>query len=388
MRTTVGIIGGGPSGLLLSILLDRLGIDNQVLEHRSRAHVQRRVRAGQLDHASVAFLRQAGLAGRLDRLGLPQRGMNLRWRDQTRRIDLEALSGGHSCTVYGQSALTCDLTNALAASGRSPVYGAEDIRLSDPESEPHIITYRKDGAEHRLECRFVAGCDGAHGPARRLVNGAGGGSSKRLPFSWVGVLSETPPVSPELTYAYHPRGFALWSMRSDTVSRTYLQCGADDQAEDWSDDRFWSEMQRRLGPDVDFSPGKVTERLMVRMQGYVADRMQLGNVVLAGDAGHTVPPSAAKGLNLAIADIRELSESFRKLLFEGRQDALADYAQKALKRAWAGQAFSWQMTDLLHAPPSGDPFESNLKLTRLDTLLASPEQLSLFCRDYTGAEAA
>lgn len=386
MQTTVGIIGGGPAGLLLSYLLDRKGIDNIVLEHRSRTYVEARVRAGQLDHGSVTFLRQIGLAGRLDSRGMPQRGMNLRFAGHTWRIDLEEITGGRFCTVYGQSELTRDLIAALVNARHSPVFEALDVQLSAPDAAPHVIRYRHQGTEHSLRCRYVVGCDGAHGPTRALLNPKDGGHSRSLPFSWIGLLSETPPISRELTYVYHPDGFALWSMRSDQISRTYLQCGASDTVEDWPDDRFWEQMQKRLGTGLAVEPGRTTERVMVRMQGFVARSMHAGNVVLAGDAAHIVPPSAAKGLNLAIADVAALSESLAALLAGQQPNALARYAEQAMRRAWAVQHFSWEMTDLLHASPSGDPFENNLKLTQLDGLVSSPERLRVFCDAYTGAE--
>ena len=387
MKTTIGIIGGGPAGLLLSYLLDRMGVDNCVLEHRSRTHVENRVRAGQMDHSSVAFLRGVGLGARMDKEGMPQRGVNLRYRDETRRIDLEDVTGGRYCTVYGQSELTRDLIAALVGSGHSPIFNAENIQLSDPDTTPHAINFMLDGSQLRLECQYLVGADGAHGPTRQVVLGTSPGDAKQLPFSWIGVLSQTPPISDELTYVYHPGGFALWSMRSKSVSRTYLQCSASDRLEDWSDDRFWTEMRCRLGPETDFNPGPTTERVLVRMQGYVASRMRRGNVVLAGDAGHIVPPSAAKGLNLAIADVAHLATAFRKLLFGNDQNALSEYGDGAMRRAWAGQHFSWQMTDLFHAAPDGDAFENNLKLTQLDSLLGSSERLRLFCDAYVGAEA-
>jgi p-hydroxybenzoate 3-monooxygenase len=387
MQTTVGIIGGGPTGLLLSYLLDGLGIDNEVLERRSRAHVEARVRAGQLDHASVMYLRRIGVAARLDAEGLPQKGMNLRFRDRTRRIDLEALTGGAYCTIYGQSALTKDLISIQTEAGHSPTYEVSDVCLEVSSDTSAAIVYRKDGGEHRLNCRFIVGCDGAHGVTRAFLNSGTPQSARHLPFSWIGLLSDTPPISRELTYVYHPEGFALWSMRSPAVSRTYLQCARDDRLEDWSDDRFWTEFSRRMGPETDIRPGPTTERVMVRMQGYVAACMQRGNVMVAGDAGHIVPPSAAKGLNMAIADVADLVGAFKALLFEDQGDALEAYGRSAMRRAWLGQYLSWRMTDLLHSPPDGNPFENEIKLTQLDALVSCPGRLREFCDSYVGKEA-
>ncbi|MFV0474648.1 MAG: 4-hydroxybenzoate 3-monooxygenase [Pikeienuella sp.] len=382
MNTTIGIIGGGPSGLLLSCLLDRMGIENTVLEHRSRERVAARVRAGQLDHASVDYLRRVGLGVGLDARGLPQRGMNLRFSDRTRRLDLEALTDGAYCTVYGQSDLTRELMETLAGAGHSPLYEVGDVRIA----EPATLLFQHEGAARRLDCDYVIGCDGALGVARAYVNGANAAFSRCLPFSWMGLLSETPPISNELTYVYHSHGFALWSMRSLSVSRTYLQCGRDDTVEDWSDDRFWTEFSRRMGPDVTLDPGPTTERVMVQMQGYVASVMRRGRVVLAGDAGHVAPPSAAKGLNMAIADVAHLVEALKAMLSGKDRHALDRYAEGAAQRAWAGQYLSWRMTDLLHAPPDRNPFENEIKLTRLNELVASRSRLRDFCEHYVGKE--
>ena len=386
MKTTIGIIGGGPTGLLLSYLLDSYGIENQVLEHRSPDHIKARVRAGQLDHASVEYLRRVGISAGLDCNGLPQKGMNLRFRNLTRRLDLEALTDGAFCTVYGQSELTKELMAALSLAAHEPIYGVSDVRIDAHDEGPATIHFTRMGEAQRLDCDYIIGCDGAHGVTRSYLNKESAAFSRRLPFSWVGFLSETPPASRELTYVYHPDGFALWSMRSPEVSRTYLQCGRDDKIEDWSDDRFWTEFNRRLGPDIDIVPGKTTERVMVRMQGYVAGRMHKGRVVLAGDAAHIVPLSAAKGLNMAIADVAHLVEALRMLVHDRNSDALPRYAHAAMQRAWAGQALSWRMTDLLHAPTDGDPFENEVKLTQLDELVANQIRLRDFCASYVGKE--
>lgn len=382
MKTTVGIIGGGPTGLLLSYLLDRMGIENTVLEHRSCAHVAARIRAGQLDHASVEYLRRIGLGAGLDARGLPQRGMNLRFRNETRRINLEELTGGAYCTVYGQSDLTRELMETLTDAGHSPLYEVSDVDIADPAT----IHFRHAGETRRLECDYIVGCDGAHGVTRAYLNGDTAAFSQRLPFSWIGLLSETAPISNELTYVYHPHGFALWSMRSPSVSRTYLQCGRDDTSDDWSDDRFWTEFSHRMGPDAQISPGPTTERVIVRMQGYVARVIQRGRVVLAGDAAHIVPPSAAKGLNMAIADVAHLVDALEAVLSGSDAHSLARYADAAQQRAWAGQALSWRMTDLLHAPPDRNPFENEVKLTQLDELICSPDRLRDFCASYVGKE--
>ena len=386
MQTTVGIIGGGPTGLLLSLLLTQRNIDNVVLEHRSRAYTEARVRAGQLDYASVEFLRRVGVGEGLNREGISQKGMNLRYRGATNHVDLETLTEGAYCTVYGQTSLTKELIATLVGSGHSPVYEVSDVQITTRHDELPTISYRKDGADVRLDCQYVIGCDGAHGVTRRYLNTSDPGFFQRLPFSWIGLLSDTPPQSKELTYVYHPEGFALWSMRSSDVSRTYLQCPREDTIADWSDDRFWTTFSRRLGLDADFSPGATTERVMVQMQGFVAPCMQRGRVALAGDAGHTVPPSAAKGLNMAIADVAHLLGALCDQLHDSTSHALAQYGKGAMERAWAGQFLSWRMTDLLHAPPDGNNFENEIKLTQLDSLFADKVRMQDFCNAYVGKD--
>lgn len=388
MNTTVAIIGGGPSGLLLSYLLHDLGIDNQVLEHRSSKHVEGRIRAGQLDYASVEFLERVGLGARMKREGLPQKGVNFRFDEKTFHIDLEELTGGCHCTVYGQSELTKDLNEALIGMGNSPVFEALDIQLPDAADEKQIIRFMHGGNPQTLEAKYIIGCDGAHGPCRKAFPTESLGDSKSLPFAWIGLLSETTPISDELTYVYHNRGFALWSMRSKTLSRTYLQCGVNDELTDWSEDRFWSEMTSRLGDAVDgIEPGQMLERVKVPMRGYVAPKIRHGNIILAGDAAHIVPPSAAKGLNLAISDVSALSKALSEQLRGEDKYAIDKYEVAAYRRAWAGQHFSWLMTDLLHAAPKPCEFEHNLKLTQLNGLLNSKNELRQFCRKYVGTDA-
>lgn len=386
MYTTVAIIGAGPSGLLLSHLLHDQGIDNVVLEHRSRSHVEGRIRAGQLDHASVAFLDSVGLATRLKKEGMPQRGINLRFDDKTHYIDLEEHTEGRHCTVYGQSELTKDMISALVDRGHSPIFDATDLRLPTPKDVVQMIRYEHAGIKKTLRCKYIIGCDGAHGPCRKAVGSNAQGTEKALPFAWIGLLSETPPISNELTYAYHQRGFALWSMRSETISRVYLQCGENDQLEDWPEDRFWAEMRARIGDVADtVTPGKTLERIKVPMRGFVAPKFKSDNIILAGDAAHTVPPSAAKGLNMAISDISSLSDSLASQIRGDDDHALEKYAIAAQERAWAGQQFSWVMTDLLHASPTPCPFENKIKLAQLTSLIGSKDHLRQFCKRYVGA---
>lgn len=388
MHTTVAIIGGGPSGLLLSYLLHVQGIDNLVLEHRSRRYVESRVRAGQLDHASVSFLDEVGLGDRIMREGMPQMGMNVRFGEETHHIDLEAQTEGCHCMIYGQSELTKDLIANLVDRGLSPTFEAQNVSVSDPTRDKVTITYDLHGAPGRLSADIVIGCDGAHGPCRKVVLASTSGASKALPFAWMGLLSETLPISEELTYVYHNRGFALWSMRKRTISRTYLQCATEDRLEDWSEDRFWSEMAARLGEaGQNIAPGRTLERVKVPMQAFVAHRIRHGNLILAGDAAHIVPPSAAKGLNLAISDISALSAALTARLTQSDSTALDRYESAAHQRAWAEQHFSWQMTDLFHASPVPDQFDDQFKITHLSNLLSSPDRLRPFCERYVGTKA-
>lgn len=387
MRTTVAIIGAGPSGLLLSHLLNNLNIDNQVLEHRSRNHVENRVRAGQLDHSSVSFLESAGLGGRMRLEGIPQKGVNFRFSGVTHHVDLVEHTDGCHCTIYGQSELTKDLIAALVDRGFSPVFEAANIKIPEPNNDVSTISYEVDGVAQTLTASYIIGCDGAHGPCREALLKHSKGAKRELPFAWIGLLSETPPISNELTYVYHSRGFALWSMRTLSVSRTYLQCAASDQLEDWTEDRFWSEMVSRLGEAADdIQPGRTLEAVKVPMHGFVAGRIKCGNMILAGDAAHIVPPSAAKGLNLAISDVSMLSTALAAKLDGSDPDALNKYEAAAQRRAWAVQNFSWQMTDLLHAPSGPNPFDHRIKLTRLEGLLNSSDRLRPFCKQYVGAE--
>ena len=386
---TVGIVGGGPSGLLLAHVLGMHGIDSVVLERASRPHVEARIRAGQLDHDAVRYLIEVGVADRLQREGIPQRGFNLRFGGQSLRIDLEELTGGRYCTVYGQAELTKDLIARRQADGHPPIFEAEVLSIRLADDGPQQISYRHAGAEHVLRCRYVVGCDGYFGVTRKVVaEHAGPGVETQLPHAWYGIFTRTPPIFGELSYIYHRNGFALCSMRSSELSRIYLQCDPDARVDDWDDDRFWSELFVRIGAEwaARFQPGPTLERTVVKLRSYVSARMRVGNVFLAGDAAHIVPPSAAKGLNLAIGDVRRLAQGFVRQLQGNDPAGLASYSQDALRRVWAMQDFSWLMTDLLHSAADRDPFIDRLKIARLENLVNSPVSLRSFANQYVGYE--
>ncbi len=385
----VGIVGGGPSGLLLAHVLGLHGIDSVVLERASRPHVEARIRAGQLDHDAVSYLTEVGVAGRLLREGIRQYGFNLRFDDQNLRIDLQELTGGRYCTVYGQAELTKDLIAGRIADGHPPIFEAEVLSIRIADDGPQQIRYRHAGSEHSLRCRYVVGCDGYFGLTRRVVaEHAGSAIETQMPHAWYGIFTRTPPISDELSYIYHRNGFALCSMRSSELSRIYLQCDPDTQVEDWDDERFWSELFVRIGPEwaARFRPGPTLERTVVKLRSYVSAGMRVGNVFLAGDAAHIVPPSAAKGLNLAIGDVRRLGAALVRQLHGNDPGDLDRYSATSLRRVWAMQDFSWLMTDLLHAADGRNPFVDRLKIARLENLVNSPESLRRFANLYVGYE--
>ena len=384
---SVGIVGAGPSGLLLSHVLSSHGIDNVVLERATRERVQARIRAGQIDYDTARYLVDIGVGHRLEREGIPQRGFNLRFGDEAVRINVEELTGGKYCVVYGQAELTKDLIGLRSEAGCAPVFEAEVRDIQQIDGAAPVIHYVKDGVPQELQCRFVVGCDGYYGVTRRIIQAQAGGEIETLmPYAWFGIFTRTPPIARELSYVYHRNGFALCSMRSASLSRIYLQCDPDDTIEDWDDQRFWEELFVRIGPDwaSRFRAGDTLERTIVRMRSYVAGAMRHGPVFLVGDAAHIVPPSAAKGLNLAISDVHSLSGALAEWFGTGRHGCLDTYSDRALKRVWAMQDFSWLMTDLMHAPPSPTAFHDRLKIARLSNLVSSRESLVHFANQYVG----
>ena len=386
-RTQVGIIGSGPAGLLLSQLLERGGIESVVLERRSRDYVLGRVRAGVIEQGTVAILREAGVATRLEREGLKHHGVEIAVGEQRHRIDFS--EHGASVTVYGQTELTKDLVDAREAAGSAPVFEAEDVVVEGVAGDRPRLRYRRHGAEHALECDFVAGCDGFHGVSRQAIPTNVLVTHERVySFGWLGVLADVPPVSPELIYLSHERGFALCSMRSATRSRCYLQCELDADLAQWSDGRFWDELAARLPAEVGarLVRGATIEKSVAPLRSFVAEPLRYGKLFLAGDAAHIVPPTGAKGLNLAVRDVYQLAEALIAHYRE-RRDALLDvYSAAALRRIWRAERFSAWLTSVLHRFPGRTSFDRSMQIAELEHLVTSAAARAAFVEAYTGSQ--
>ncbi|MEY2653855.1 MAG: hypothetical protein RLZZ524_883 [Pseudomonadota bacterium] len=390
-RTQVAIIGAGPSGLLLGQLLHRAGIDNVILEQRSADYVLGRVRAGVLEQVCVDLLDEAGVGARMHREGLVHHGIELMFSGERHRIDLSALTGGKSVMVYGQTEVTRDLMDARRAHGAPIVYEAEEVELHGFDGSSPSVTYRQGGVTHTLACDYIAGCDGFHGVSRASVPvGAIRQFERVYPFGWLGILADVPPVSDELIYANHPRGFALCSMRSASRVRLYVQCSLQDKVEDWSDERFWAELKSRLDPDTAerLPTGPSFEKSIAPLRSFVAEPMRFGRLFLSGDAAHIVPPTGAKGLNLAAADVRYLSRALIEHYAERSDAGLDDYSRKALRRIWKAERFSWWMTSLMHRFPAG-PGDSGdvghrMQTAELDYLVHSQAAMTSLAENYVG----
>jgi p-hydroxybenzoate 3-monooxygenase len=387
MRTEVAIIGAGPAGLLLGQLLTRAGIDNVILERSTAAHVLSRIRAGVLEQGTVQLLEDVGCAARLHREGLRHDGIEMAFGGMRHRFDLAELSGGRWVTVYGQTEVTHDLMDARAADGGVTVYEAADVQPHDFDGERPYVTYRKDGVEHRLDCSFIAGCDGYHGIARQSVPAAALTVYERVfPFGWLGILADVPPASPELIYARHERGFALCSMRSPTRSRYYVQVDASQKVEAWSDERFWDELRRRLPEEAaaHVTVGPSIEKSIAQIRSFVAEPMRFGRLFLCGDAAHIVPPTGAKGLNLAASDVHYLFEGLREHYTEKSGAGLDAYSARALARVWKAERFSWWMTSTLHRFDDADAFGARLQLAELNYLAGSRAAATALAENYVG----
>jgi len=385
MRVQVAIIGSGPAGLLLGQLLIRAGIDAVIVEQRSEAYVLERIRAGVLEQGTVEMLDSLGVGKRLHAEGLVHDGVELSFSGGRQRIDLKGLTC-RNVVVYGQTEVTRDLMDAREAAGAKTVYEAEDVSVHDFDGANPLVRYRKDGIAHEIACDFIAGCDGFHGVCRQSVPPSSMQTFERVyPFGWLGVLSETKPVSEELIYVCHERGFALCSMRSPTRSRYYIQCSLAERVEEWPDERFWAELRRRLDADAasNLITGPSIEKSIAPLRSFVAEPMRYGRLMLAGDAAHIVPPTGAKGLNLAVSDVHYLAEGLAAH-YHGSDAELDAYSARALARIWKAERFSWWMTMLLHRLPDDGPFGHKIQQAELGYLAGSTAAQTAMAENYVG----
>jgi p-hydroxybenzoate 3-monooxygenase len=388
-RTQVAIIGAGPAGLILARLLACAGIDSIVIERRDRAYVEHRLRAGVLEQTTVDLLRSAGVGERMDREGLVHEGLYLQFDGARHRIPLRELTGGRAITVYGQHEVVKDLIAARLAAGDEIVFEADDVRVIDVDTAHPSIRFRAGGEERTIRCDFVAGCDGFHGVCRSTIPAGTLGVFERIyPFAWLGILAQTPPSLDELIYAHHERGFALHSMRSPELTRLYVQCSPDDTLDAWPDERVWEELHLRLSTRDGWTlhEGPVVEKSITQMRSYVVEPMQYGRLFLAGDAAHVVPPTGAKGLNLAAADVKVLAEALVERYRTGRTDLLESYSATCLRRVWRVEHFSWWMTTMLHRAPGDDAFDHRLQLAQLRYVCGSRAAATSLAENYVGLE--
>ncbi len=386
MRTQVGIIGAGPAGLLLSHLLHLAGIDSVVLERSSKAHVQQRIRAGVVEAPSAQLLRDVGLGARMDVEGLPHHGISLRFDGTDHRIALTDLTGS-TIMVYGQQEIVKDLIAACEAAGARLHFEVTDVAVHDTTTDAPRITFRHaNGEPAEIECAVIAGCDGFHGVSRTAIPAKAQHVYQRdYPFAWLGVLARTAPSHHELIYTYHEQGFALHSMRSPELTRLYLQVGPDEQLTSWPDERIWEQLDVRMAADgFALKEGPIVERSITTMRSFVVEPMRYGRLFLAGDAAHIVPPTGAKGMNLAIADVRLLAESVTAFLTKGDERGLDAYSERCLRRVWRAEHFSWWMTSMLHRFPDSDDFQRQLQLSQLRYTVSSTAAATSLAENYVG----
>ncbi|MGV2100488.1 4-hydroxybenzoate 3-monooxygenase [Rhizobium sp. 21-4511-3d] len=387
MRTKVAIIGSGPSGLLLGQLLTEAGIDNVILDRAGKDYILGRVRAGVLEEGTVGLMDQAKSGARMHAEGLPHDGFSLAFDGRDHRIDLHGLTGGKRVMVYGQTELTRDLMKHREASGAATIYDAANVTPHDFDGNTPYLTYQKDGVTHRIDCDFIAGCDGFHGASRKAVPASAIRTFEKVyPFGWLGILADVAPVSHELIYANHPRGFALCSMRSESRSRYYIQCPLDEKIEDWSDERFWDELRRRLpahhAEALQTAPS--FEKSIAPLRSFVAEPMRFGRLFLVGDAAHIVPPTGAKGLNLAASDVHYLFSALAEYYGERSNAGIDAYSGRALSRVWKAVRFSWWMTTMLHRFPDTGDFGQKIQEAELDYLTHSTAAATALAENYVG----
>jgi p-hydroxybenzoate 3-monooxygenase len=387
MRTQVGIVGAGPAGLLLSHLLSLEGIESVVVENRSRDYVEHRVRAGVLEQGSVDLLNEAGVGERLRREGLVHHGIELRFGGTGHRVDFPALTGGRSITVYGQQEVVKDLIAARLAVAGQIRFDVSSVAVHDIASDTPRISFRNGGEDVELDCAIIAGCDGFHGICRQAMpTDVLNVFERAYPFAWLGILAAAPPTHNELIYAYHERGFALYSMRSPEITRLYIQVAPEEDLANWPDQRIWNELHTRLETDDGWKlrEGRVLEKGITGMRSFVAEPMQHGKLFLAGDSAHIVPPTGAKGMNLAVADVRVLAQALSAFFKSRRTDLLDAYSTTCLKRVWRAEHFSWWMTSMLHRFPGDDVFQHRLQRSQLEYVVSSRAAATSLAENYVG----
>jgi p-hydroxybenzoate 3-monooxygenase len=389
MRTQVGIIGAGPAGLMLAHLLHLEGIESVVIEDRNREYVEARIRAGVLEQGVADLLVEAGVGGRMQREGIVHHGIGLQFDGERHRIPLHELTG-KGLVIYGQTEIVKDLIAARLETGRPLLFEVAEVAVAELDTDRPRITFHHDGRAQELECDVIAGCDGFHGVCRPSIPaGVLTEFLREYPFAWLGILAAVAPSIDEVVYSAHERGFALLSLRTPELSRYYIQCAPDEDGERWSDEQIWAELQQRVGlAGWTLAEGPVLEKLVAPMRSYVAEPMQFGRLFLAGDAAHIVPPTGAKGLNLAIRDVSLLAEAIADWYRSGDDSALGGYSSKCLRRVWRAEHFSWWMTSMLHRPPDEDPFDWRLRLSQLRYVTSSEAAARSLAENYVGLEAA
>ena len=387
LRAHVAIIGAGPAGLTLSALLHRAGIESVVLEDRSREYVEARVRAGVLEQGTVDLLERAGVTDRLNREAIVHGGIHLQFDGERHHVPMNELTGGRNIVIYGQTEVVKDLIAARIEAGLPLLFDVNEVSVHAFESDEPYVLFEHDGEEHRLDCDVIAGCDGFHGICRPAIQTVLRTFTREYPYGWLGILAEVAPSSEELVYANHARGFALLSLRSPTRSRMYIQCAPDENIDEWPDERIWEELQARTALDGwTLDEGPVLEKGVTGMRSFVAEPMQHGNLFLAGDAAHIVPPTGAKGLNLAAHDVRVLADALVEWYAHGNRDQLDAYSTECLRRVWRAEHFSWWMTSMLHNTPGADEFDRKLQLSQLRYVTTSTAAATSLAENYVGLE--